>query len=175
MTQDRDRRDDQSQEGEMNLNAEQVLGLSAASQSVEAQSQKEDVPTVWKIFGGAIVSIIFMLIVTIFGYIINNVNSIQTNINNLNADMVKKSEFNERVTNIWGTLRDVNSLKDRMNLVEQRNTNIDSLRERTTSVDARVTSLEAQVKTLQEENRSQAKDIQALRERVAVLEAAAKK
>lgn len=173
MSQDRDRRDDQfTPEGEVNLNAEQILG---ATVSAQATDNKEDVPVIWKIFGGAIVSIIFMLIITIFGYIINHVNNIQSSVNSINSEMVKKQDVDTRVTNIWATLRQVDSLKDRLSLVEQRNTNIDSLREKATTTETKVTTLESQLKTLQEENRTQAKEIQTLRERMAVLEAAQKK
>jgi hypothetical protein len=173
MIQDRDRKQDHQEDGQVDLNAEQALGVVA--QSVDpAPPRHEDVPTIWKIFGGAIVSIIFMLIITIFGYIINNVTNLQTSINCLNADTVKKTEFNERVTTIWGTLKQVDTIKDRLTTVEQRTPVIDNLKDRATTADQKVLTLEAQLKTMQEESRSQAKDIQNLRERLAVIEASRK-
>jgi hypothetical protein len=159
------------------LSAEQVLGLSVASQPTEAAipHPETDVPTIWKVFGGAIVSIIFMLIVTIFGYIFNNAQNIQNNINTLNAESVKKTELNDRITTIWQTLRQVDVLKDRLDIVEKRLPAFDSMKEKSGATDQRVLMLETQVKTLQEENKTQGRDITALRERLAVVEAAQKK
>jgi len=158
----------------VDLSAEQQLGVTVASQSVDT-NHHDDVPTVWKIFGGAIVSIIFMLIVTIFGYIITNLNNVQSSINCLNADMVKKTEFNDRLTHVWQKVSQVDVLKDRTEAIEKRCPTIDTLKEKSATTDQRINMLENQVKSLQEENKTQAREITALRERLAVVEAAVKR
>lgn len=170
MEQERDQQGREDQPGhETNLNSEQVLGLSVGTQSADAHN--DDVPTVWKVFGGAVFSIVFMLLITIFGYLINNLTNLQYSVNALNSDMVKKNEFNERITSMWGTLRQVDTLRDRLGAVEGRCPAIDALKEKLSGESQKVQTLEAQFKAEQEENRSQAKDIQSLRERMAVLEA----
>lgn len=153
------------QERERNFDTTKPEQISTIPQSPYATSKTDDHVPAWiKIFGGTVVSVIFLLVITMVGYFINHMNNMQTSIVNLTGEMVSKREFNERQTAIWNNLK-------------ERNAAIDGMKERLTAVEKeqaaykeRISVQEQQLKQLQEENRQLGKDLQALRERVAALE-----
>lgn len=154
---------------EVNLDAEQMLGVIPVTPPVK--DKEHEVPVVWRIFGGAIFSIIFLLTVTIFGYIITQVNNVQSSVQTLNGEVVKKPEFDQRNTAMWSHLKTVDPLCNRVTVLEQRSPALDTLKEKFSATDQQIKGLEQHVKTLADENKALQKDVQLLRERLAVLEA----
>ena len=123
---------------------------------------EEDSTPLWiKIFGSAMLSVTFLSVITLTGYIVSNINNIQTQVNCINVDMLTKKEFADRLQSILDTLKidsdNIVSLKERMSSIEN------SSKDRTLWIDKYESKMS-------EENKQLQKDIQLLRERVASLE-----
>ena len=123
---------------------------------------EEDHTPLWiKLFGGSILSIAFLCVITLTGYIVANITSIQNQVNCVNADMITRKEFSDRLKTILDSIKidndNIVSLKERQYWMEEtykKQTNVS----------------ESQLTQLREENRQLQKDIQLLRERVAAIE-----
>jgi len=150
---------------------------------------EEDHTPLWiKIFGGSIVSITFLCVFTLTSYIISNINSIQTQVNCVNVDMMTKKDQK----NIWDMMKvdsdNIASLKERLNAIEtlakerqlwmekyeakiaDQNKSLETACKEIAAHKERANSAETQLVQLREENRQLQKDIQSLRERVAGIE-----
>ena len=168
---------------------------------VNAQAKKknnEEFAPVWiKIFGGSILSVSFLCAITVTGYIVNNLNSLQSQINTLNSQMVTKSEHNERQKLLWDsyttqtkqTLDALSLAKERLNSLEQsikdRQISIDKLEAKDfvhdkvlenankelVSQKEKFDNLNSVTLQLRDEIKAVQKDIQNLREKVATIEA----
>ena len=134
---------------------------------------RDDIPIFWKTFGGTVFSIIFLLSITLCGYILNQVNQIQFAVNNLTGDTIKKQEFNEsNKTNADNVNRRFLTLEETLS---QRSTALDDLRIRLSSLDEHHKDHAATLEKFSTHNEQQNEDLQQLRERVAQLEILLKK
>jgi len=154
---------------------------------------EEDYTPLWiKIFGGSILSIAFLCVITLTSYIVNNINGIQTQINYLNTEMTSKKEFADRQKAIWDSMKvdsdNIAGLKERMNYIDslakerqllmekhevkiaEQNKALELANKEIASHKERANSAEAQLTQFREESRQLQKDIQSLRERVAAIE-----
>lgn len=158
------------------------------------REHEEDHTPLWiKIFGGSILSITFICVITFTGYIVNNLNSIQIQINAINADLITKREFSERTKSILDTIKidsdNLVSLKERINALEQlskerqiwmdkselksseQGKTLENANKEIASQKERANGLESQINLLRDELKQAQKDFQTLREKVAALEA----
>ena len=91
------------------------------------------VPVWIKIFGGSIVSAVIFLLLTLAGYIVNNSNNLQTSINTLNSDCVHKTDFEQRLSSTWGTLKEkIISIEENL---KDRGVSVDDLKVRANSIE----------------------------------------
>jgi len=119
---------------------------------------EEDRTPLWvKIFGGAILSICFLCVITLTGYIVNSINNIQTQVNFFNVEMVTKKEFTDYQKSIFYSIK---SDAD----------NISSLKERLNIIDSLTKDRQLWIEKLETKIAEQNKDIQLLRERIASIE-----
>ena len=101
------------------------MGMEQAENSMARRRQIEEEHTpVWiKIFGGSILSICFLSVLTLTGYIVSNINNIQSQVNIANADMLTKKEFIEREKTIWDSIKldldAIAAMKERITAIEQ--------------------------------------------------------
>jgi hypothetical protein len=110
----------------------------------------------WRLFGGAVVSVVALIGVTAYQQLNANITELRgliNHINETNADLVRKDEFNSRTTTLWNGIKEsitsaasVPALKERSQILEQ------------------------QLKTADEERKELTRQIQSLRERLVVLE-----
>jgi polyhydroxyalkanoate synthesis regulator phasin len=176
--------------------ADVVLTAQSTSR-VKKKTQDEEFTPAWiKIFGGSILSILFLSVITVTGYIISNLNNLQTQVTNLNSEMVSKKEFNERQKNMWDAVSEQNkangdgvvNCKERLNSLEsqakERQTWMEKVELRiqaqekaveTANKDIvahkeRLTILEQQLNTLRTDHTALQKEVQGLRERILTLE-----
>lgn len=180
-----------------------VLSAQAAGKTKRQfkESEEDNTPLWIKFFGGSILSMGFLSIITLTGYLVSNLNSLQTQINLINSEVVTKRDFNERYKGLWDaqTLSDKNNNENIQNAKERLNSLESLLRERQTALEKyevlikdiqknmetsnkeiagykeRLGLFEIQLNTLRDENKQLQKDLQTLRERTAALEAANKK
>ena len=168
------------------------------AQAKKKDKNQEEFAPVWiKIFGGSILSVSFLCAITVTGYIVNNLNSLQSQINLLNSQMVTKSEHNERQKLVWDSfttqtkqsLDSISLAKERLNSLEQnikdRQTAIDKIDAKDILQDKSLENVNKELVAqkekfdnlnfvtvqLREEIKSVMKDIQNIREKVATIEA----
>ena len=168
--------------------------VAAQSFSVSKKRQlEEDHTPLWiKIFGGSILSIAFLCVITLTGYIVSNLNSIQIQVNTINADMISKKDFAGQSKLIWDGIKlesdSTAELKERINTLEQvaRDRQLwtdkcevkltdsakamESANKEIAALKERANAVEAQLNQFREEHRQLQKDLQLLRERVAAIE-----
>lgn len=192
-------RDRVKAQGDQNPSPEQVIF--SQPQVVPKKSKREhdeETTPLWvKLFGGSILSIAFLSVITLTGYVVSNLNNLQMQINGISVESLSKKEFNERTKGLWDASKtqndSLNAVKERVNAIEQlakerqlwmeksdakvaelakaldqANKDIAAHQERTKNV-------ETQIGQLREENRQLQKDLQALRERTAAIEGKLKK
>lgn len=180
-----------------------VLSAQAAGKTKRQfkESEEDNTPLWIKFFGGSILSMGFLSIITLTGYLVSNLNSLQTQINLINSEVVTKRDFNERYKGLWDaqTLSDKNNNENIQNAKERLNSLESLLKERQAALEKyeisikdiqknmeisnkeiagykeRLGLFETQLNALRDENKQLQKDLQALRERTAALEAANKK
>ena len=137
--------------------AEETL-RNGASQDNAAPAPKGDekISVFWRVFGGTILSIVALVVVTVyqqFSGALGELRSDMVRANEARAELLKKDEFNSRMTSVW------NSMKE----VQNGQAAVTALRER-------AALLEQQLKTAEDERKELTRQLQQLRERVAAVE-----
>ena len=135
--------------------ASEVLraGGSCEEGPAELRKPEERVSVAWRVFGGTLLSMAALVIVTVIQQFASTLSELRAELNHLNevqAELLKKEEFTNRTNTLWTTLRDVT-------------TDLPVIK-------TRAAATENDVKAAQQENKELARDIQQLRERLATLE-----
>jgi hypothetical protein len=121
---------------------------------------EERISVFWRVFGGTLLSIAALVVITVYQGISSTLNELRNDmarINEARADLIKKDEFNSRLTSIWNALKDAQTA----------NATLTTARER---MGERATLLEQQVKSGDQERKELQHELQQLRERLAALE-----
>jgi predicted nucleic acid-binding Zn-ribbon protein len=133
----------------------ETLRNGADNGSARPARAEERVSLFWRICGGTVLSILALAAVTVYQQINASLNELRNDFGRLTesqADIVKKDEFNTRLTTVW------NSMKDLQGTVSA----VTALKERTAL-------LEQQLKSGQEHGEADAKELEALNSAVTVL------
>jgi uncharacterized protein (DUF3084 family) len=141
-----------------------------------APKGEERISLFWRIFGGTLLSIAALVIMTVYQQFsaniadlragithlnevdaqtvkkdeLNEVRASVTHLNEVHADMVRKDDVNARTTALWGAIKETGS--------------------EVPNLKTRETILETQLKAVEDERKELQKEVQALRERVIGLE-----
>lgn len=111
----------------------------------------------WRVFGGTLLSIAALVVVTLYQQFTSSVNELRNDIVRLNearGDLVKKDELNSRLTPMWNGLNEAKAAGPGVALVREKQALQDQ-----------------QLKQADEERKALQREVQLLRERVARLEA----
>lgn len=172
------------------------------SDGVEALGRKpkaseESIPAWIKIFGGSVISVLFLCVITVIGYVVNNLNSLQIQINTLNSQTITKEENSQQHKVMWDTFsvqlkglqETLGPVKERVNSLEQlvkerqglhekfesrlsqNDKSLENLNKETVAQKERATAQDQQIMLLREEIRAIQKDLQSLREKIIGIEA----
>lgn len=99
-----------------------VIKMDDNSSKTRREREEEHTPLWVKIFGGTILSITFLCVLTLTGYIINNINNLQSQVNLINSNLVTKKEFADQQKNIFDIMKidgdNIVSLKEKLNSFE---------------------------------------------------------
>jgi hypothetical protein len=122
---------------------------------VEAVPPKpeEKISLFWRVFGGTLLSIAALVLMTVYQQIANSLHDLRGDLNHvreLQVDMVKKDDLNSRTTSIWNSLKEITN-------------DVPSLKTRTAL-------LESQLAAAEKERKDLCREVQALRERLATVE-----
>lgn len=160
------------------------------------KDEHESIPIWIKLFGGSIISVLFLCVITVIGYVVNNLNSLQVQINTVNSQMTTKEENTQQHKVMWDTFmgqirslqETMGPIKERVNgleqLVKERQVLVDKVEARQALQDKSVEGLhkdhvaqkeksaaqDVMLGQLREEIKSLQKDLQTLRERIAAIE-----
>jgi hypothetical protein len=128
----------------------------SAAPPADAPRGEERMSLFWRVFGGTLLSIAALVVITLYQQFSSGLNELRGDIVRLNearGDLVKKDEFNSRMTTVWTGLNDAKS----------GGTGVAALREKQTLQDQ-------QIKQLEDERKDLLRQVQELRERVAKIE-----
>jgi len=173
---------------------DQSMGTILAAESlrnsapVGAPAKREDGPSaLWKVFGGTLLSVGALAIITLCQHFNGRLNALQADINyqstdlrkdlihlgEAQAELLKKEEFNNRLKSVWDSLKELHDAAPLLSALKERA----ALTEQQLRVGAEERKeLMRQVQQLREkraadqERREMLAELQALRERLAALE-----
>jgi chromosome segregation ATPase len=94
--------------------------------AVVKKNKEEHISLFWRVFGGTIISISSLIVITLYNNISSSISDIRNDLNkerDARADLVKKDDFNTRSTAIFDRIRSMDALKP----------DIEGLRERVTA------------------------------------------
>ena len=160
--------------------------------NLRKKTEEDNVPLWIKIFGSSVLSITFLCVITLTGYIVSNLNNIQIQINVLNSEMINKKDFNDRIKDLFDGIKSevdgIARLKERINAVEQtskerqliidkyevkindQNKVIEVANKEIAAHKERSNANEMQILQIREEFKQTQKDLQLLRERFVLIE-----
>jgi hypothetical protein len=128
----------------------------AAAHVKSAPRGEDRVSLFWRIFGGTLLSIVALVVITVYQQFTSSLTELRTNLNHVienRAELVRADDFNNRVASMWTTIKQL----------QDANATVTALKERS--------SLQEQcMKEGIQERKDLLNEIQVLRERVAVLE-----
>lgn len=157
------------------------------------KSDEDRIPTWIKLFGGTIISITFLCLVTVTGYFVNNMSSLQSQLNSIASESISKTMWDQSIIDTKSNADAIVNCKERINGLEQVFKEKSAGLEKT---DNRINNTESDLRTLskelaahkekcsaleqtlseERENYKQVvRDLQALKERIAVVEGKSEK
>jgi hypothetical protein len=146
--------------------AETLHSTALVGQPVAPGKAEERLPVFWRIFGATLLSIAALVVITLCQHFSANLNELRTELGHLGAELrkdiarlcesqvhlVQKEEFGTRLTSVWNSLKDLQSLS----------ATVAGLREK---------SLVREEQSRQQDERKELlRELQRLRERLALLE-----
>ncbi|HEV3263282.1 MAG TPA: hypothetical protein VG013_40985 [Gemmataceae bacterium] len=117
---------------------------------------EERIGVFWRVFGGTLLSIVALVCITVYQQFTSVLNELRNDVNRLNesrADLVKKEEFNSRMTSVWAGMKDFQGATTAF-----------------TAAKERLTFLEQHLKASEDDRKESVRELQHVRERLAVIE-----
>jgi hypothetical protein len=134
----------------------EALGGAACPPEPPAGRGEERMSLFWRVFGGTLLSIAALVVVTLYQQFTGSINELRAEVVRLNearGDLVKKDEFNSHLTTLWAGLNDAKGTGPGLAAVREKQTLQDQ-----------------QLKQLENENKALLGEVQMLRERLAKFE-----
>lgn len=158
----------------------ETLRSAAVNREVIAPSGKgeENVSWFWKIFGGTILSIVALVIVTAYTQVSSSLTDLRRDLNQMQevrADFLKKDEFSSRLTTLWNVIKELQNAQNALATLNERAKLLDvqlDKQVRTGEDDRRelVRRLDEQRRAFADEQKDFQRRIESLTERMASLE-----
>jgi hypothetical protein len=143
----------------------ETLRNAATHHQPPAKPGDEKVSLFWRIFGGTILSIVALVIITAYQSVTNSITDLRTSISHLNeakAEFVKKDEYSGSRTRTW----------DRMSEIQKEAASATATTQQAlTALQEKSVARDQQFKQMEEERKELLKEVQSLRERLARVEA----
>jgi hypothetical protein len=169
------------------LAAETLRNAAPAVEATPVAKGEERIPLFWRVFGGTLLSIAALVVLTLGQQFHNSLNELRADLEHLNSDLrkdmsrlsetygdlVKKDEFSARMRSVWDSIKDLQTDKE----------SFTALKERCAIMQARLQADEDNCKDLtrelqqlreararEEERTELLRELQRLRERLAAME-----
>jgi hypothetical protein len=81
-----------------------------APDAAPPNKEEERISVFWRVFGGTLLSITALVIITVYNNFSGTLSDLRKDLNSqieTRADLLKKDEFNTRLTSVWNGLKDV--------------------------------------------------------------------
>lgn len=117
---------------------------------------EEKISLFWRVFGGTILSIVALALLTVYNNLNSTINELRNEVSRANearAELVKKEEFNTRSQSVWNKLQELQELRGTITVMRDQ-----------------MTSRDSHGKSQEEDRRELTRQLQELRERVARVE-----
>jgi chromosome segregation ATPase len=79
----------------------------------------------WRVFGGTIFSIVALVIITAYTQMTGTISDLRKELTQVQADLLKKDEFNNRLTSMWNSIKDLQSANTTLAALNERFKHID--------------------------------------------------
>jgi hypothetical protein len=165
--------------GASGLLAAETLRNCADGPPAQAPRGEERISVFWRVFGGTILSIAALAILTVYNQFAGTLTDLRKEVNQLyenRAELLRKDEFNNRLTSVWSGLKDLQSANQNLAALNERARLVDQQFERQlkSADDDRkelVRKLEEQRRSFEQDRKELVRQIRALSERLAKIEA----
>jgi hypothetical protein len=167
--------------------ASETLRLASAPGEDAAPAKEEKISPFWRIFGGTLLSIATLVIITVCQQFNSQLNELRSELNHLNVDLrkelarlcegqgelVKKDEFSTRMRSVWDSMKELQADRATLTAVKERCAILQDLYragvEERKELGQELARLR-EGRAGEEERRELAREVQRLRERLAALE-----
>lgn len=141
----------------------------------EPPSDEHKISVFWRVFGGTLVSVVALVTITLFNNFASSISELRAEVSRereARAELVKKDEFNARITNQYERIRAHDGLKVELEgLKERANTNLAAIEALKKDSAGGVESAKKELTAVADAVKRDALAIDLLKERLAALEA----
>ena len=121
-----DRGDSEDRSGQTLL-ASETLRNAAHRHIHRTDKAKEEggISMFWRVFGGTIFSIVALVIITAYTQMTGNISDLRKELTQVQADLLKKDEFNTRLTSLWNSIKELQAANTTLAALNERFKHID--------------------------------------------------
>jgi chromosome segregation ATPase len=158
------------------LPAAALLAATAGGKGVgrKGASDDEKMHIFWRVFGGTILSIVALVVITVYNNMISSLNDLRAEVNRLHearAELIKKDEFNTRLSNNYERIQGLQAQNNTQNAtLTSLRTEIDGLKERLGRQAAELDAARKDTQTAVDGVRKDVTGIELLKDRVTAVE-----
>ena len=116
------------------IQATETLRHAAAVDAVAAPRGEERGSIFWQAVGGTVLSIVALVAITLYQQLTSSINDVRVSLATFNNDLrkdlgqlsqsqgdcIKKDEFNNRLTSVWNSLKDIQTLQTGVTALKER-------------------------------------------------------
>jgi hypothetical protein len=87
---------------------------SSGAKPIEPKKDEEHVSMFWRIFGGTILSIVALVTITLYNNLTTSISDLRSEVSRereARAELIKKDEYNNRITAVYERMRGIDALK----------------------------------------------------------------
>lgn len=150
----------------------------SGGKAAEAKPEEERVSVFWRVFGGTILSIVALVSITLYNNLTSSITDLRAEVSRereARAELVKKDEYNTRITSVYERMRGIDSLKVELEgMKEKVNTHGTALDTAKKDTAAAIDGVKKEAAASADAMKKDAAALEVLKERVAALEAVKK-
>ncbi len=174
------------------LAAETLRHSEGPAKTPSHEKPEERISIFWRLFGGTVLSICALVMINAYQSLASNIHDVRGDLSRLRdaaGEFIRKDDFNNRTMTLWTTLRDLQNMQGPVSVLTNKLAALEQQASAWERDHKEVVNLAAAIATLREkdalldklvkeaetERRDLAREVQALRERLAKLEGQAEK
>ncbi|MCI0458290.1 MAG: hypothetical protein L0Z62_15100 [Gemmataceae bacterium] len=103
--------------------AVETLRNSAESSAAGARKDEERISLFWRVFGGTLLSIAALVVITVYNHISDTLSDLRKGMNQLHegrAELLRKDEFSTRLSSVWTSLKELQQVNRGLVALEEK-------------------------------------------------------